>query len=72
MAPFHNLISCLFIALHCIFSVIFIHFAFKDIIKDLSIFHHFLWMFQGDLKIGACLGWSREALGEISELSELN
>ncbi|CAH1416736.1 unnamed protein product [Lactuca virosa] len=29
-------------------------------------------MHRGDLKIGACLGWSREALGEISELSELN
>ncbi|CAH1415911.1 unnamed protein product [Lactuca virosa] len=29
-------------------------------------------MYRGDLNIGACLGWSREALGEISELSELN
>ncbi|CAH1421806.1 unnamed protein product [Lactuca virosa] len=29
-------------------------------------------MHRDDLKIGACLGWSREALGEISELSELN
>ncbi|CAH1427410.1 unnamed protein product [Lactuca virosa] len=28
-------------------------------------------MHRGDMKIGACLGWSREALGEISELSEL-
>ena len=47
-------------------------FAFRDIIEDLSTFHQILWMFQGDLKNGACLGFSREALGDVLQFLELN
>lgn len=47
------------------------YFVFMDISEDLSTLHQFLWMFQGNLKIGACLGYSREVIGEVSEFSEL-